>query len=118
MNYATFYGCTSLTSVTIPASVTGTIGGDCFEGCTNLETVTIEGGQSPLSIGTVGGWSSGFLKNAKVTTLDLPARVNELGGLMLNCPVQTLILRSETPPGNNYTRRGQYMTIYVPDTAL
>ena len=34
-----FYGCTGLTSVTIPSSVTN-IGTSAFEGCTGLETVT------------------------------------------------------------------------------
>ena len=44
-----FYGCTGLTSVTIPNSVT-TIGGDAFRGCTGLTSVTI-----PNSVTKIGG---------------------------------------------------------------
>ena len=45
---AAFYGCTDLTSVTIPNSVT-TIGYSAFSGCTGLTSVTI--GNSVTSIG-------------------------------------------------------------------
>ena len=44
-----FYGCTALTSVTIPNSVT-TIGYDTFRGCTGLTSVTI-----PKSVTSIGG---------------------------------------------------------------
>ena len=37
-----FEGCSGLTSITIPSSVTSW-GGDCFRGCQNLETVYFEG---------------------------------------------------------------------------
>ena len=38
-----FFGCTSLTSITIPDSVTR-IGGDAFRSCTSLTSITVEGG--------------------------------------------------------------------------
>ena len=56
-NYA-FYGCTGLTSVTIPNSVTS-IGGYAFQNCSGLRSVTI--GSGVLSIG------SDVFKNAKPT---------------------------------------------------
>ena len=46
-NYA-FYGCSGLTSVTIPNSVTS-IGGDAFSGCTGLTSITI-----PNSVTSIG----------------------------------------------------------------
>ena len=42
MGNCCFYGCSGLTSITIPSSVTS-LGGDCFYGCKNLETVYFEG---------------------------------------------------------------------------
>ena len=46
-----FYGCESLTSVTIPNSVTS-IGGGAFRGCTSLKSVTI-----PNSVTSIGFWA-------------------------------------------------------------
>lgn len=46
-----FDGCTSLTSVTIPSSVTS-IGGSVFSGCSRLTSVTI-----PDSVTSIGNWA-------------------------------------------------------------
>ena len=46
-----FYGCTSLTSITIPNSVTW-LGGDCFYGCTNLKEVTCLAETPPSTYGS------------------------------------------------------------------
>jgi hypothetical protein len=43
-----FFGCTSLTSVTIPDSVT-TIGSTAFFGCTNLTSIVVDGGNPVFS---------------------------------------------------------------------
>lgn len=43
-----FYGCSSLTSITIPSSVTS-LGEDCFYGCNSLTSVTI-----PSSVTSLG----------------------------------------------------------------
>ena len=45
-----FYGCSGLTSITIPSSVTS-LGKSCFEGCSGLTSITI-----PSSVTSL-GWS-------------------------------------------------------------
>ncbi len=49
LGYSVFKGCSVLTSVTIPSSVTS-IGGSAFEGCSGLTSVTI-----PSSVTEIGG---------------------------------------------------------------
>ena len=41
-----FYGCTSLTSITIPSGVTS-IGNNTFNGCTSLTSITVEATTPP-----------------------------------------------------------------------
>ena len=45
-----FYGCSALTSITIPNSVTS-IGYSTFDGCTSLAELTLEDGDSTLELG-------------------------------------------------------------------
>ena len=52
-----FYGCTGLTSVTIPDSVTS-IGNEAFHGCTGLTSVII-----PDSVTSIGNRSFGYVGN-------------------------------------------------------
>ncbi len=67
-----FYGCTSLTSVIIPDSVTS-IGGNAFYGCTSLTSVTI--GNSVTSIG-----KSAFRSCTSLTSVIIPDSVTSIGG--------------------------------------
>ena len=53
----TFYGCTSLKSVTIPNNVTW-IGDSVFNGCTSLTSITIPGSVTSIGIGAFYGCTS------------------------------------------------------------
>ena len=76
-NYAFAY-CTSLTSITIPNSVTS-IGGHAFEGCTSLTSVTI--GENVTSIG---GWA--FYECFSLTSVTIPNSVTSIGfGAFTDC---------------------------------
>ena len=67
----TFKGCTGLTSITIPNSVTE-IGWSAFKGCTGLPSVTI-----PNSVTEI-GWSA-FRGCAGLTSVTIPNSVTEIG---------------------------------------
>ena len=66
-----FYNCTSLTSITIPDSVT-TIGSSAFYGCTSLTSVTI--GNSVTSIG-----ESAFKNCTSLTSVKIGNNVTSIG---------------------------------------
>ncbi len=66
-----FYGCSSLTSVTIPSSVT-TIGSTAFQGCSGLTSVTI-----PSSVTSIG--SSAFNGCSGLTSITIPSSVTSIG---------------------------------------
>ena len=66
-----FFGCESLTSVTIPDSVTE-IGGTAFSGCKSLESVTI-----PDSVTEIG--SRAFDYCTSLTSVTIPSNVTNIG---------------------------------------
>ena len=66
-----FEGCTSLTSIEIPASVTS-IGYDAFDSCTNLTNIEI-----PDSITSIGNFS--FYGCIGLTSIEIPASVTSIG---------------------------------------
>ena len=67
----TFNGCTSLTSITIPDSVTS-IGDDAFRGCTGLTSITIPDGVTSIKGSTFYGCSS-------LTSITIPESVTSIG---------------------------------------
>ena len=67
-----FYGCTSLTSVTIPNSITS-IEYETFQDCSSLTSVTI-----PNSVTSIG--SDAFSGCSSLTSLTIPNSVTSIGG--------------------------------------
>ena len=68
-----FNGCSKLTSITLPAGMTGSIGNSAFNGCSALTSLTLPAGVT----GNVG--RSAFASCSKLTSLTLPAGVT--GGI-------------------------------------
>ena len=66
-----FYGCTGLTSVTIPDSVKE-IGWNAFKECTGLTSVTISDSIKKI------GWSA-FEGCTELTSIEIPDSVTEIG---------------------------------------
>ena len=66
-----FYGCSSLTSVTIPEGVTS-IGGSAFYGCSGLTSVTI-----PESVTSIGDYA--FRGCSGLTSVTIPNSVTSIG---------------------------------------
>ena len=66
-----FYGCSSLTSITIPTG-TESIGFYAFHHCDELLTFTI-----PENVVTIGEWA--FSSCAKLTSISIPAAVTDIG---------------------------------------
>ena len=69
-NYA-FYGCSGLTSLTIPSGVTS-IGEMAFNGCSGLTSLTI-----PSSVTSIGDWA--FKGCSGLTSLTIPSSVTSIG---------------------------------------
>lgn len=66
-----FMDCSSLTSVTIPSSVT-TIGNNAFQGCIGLTTITI-----PENVNTIGSYA--FKDCSNITSIIIPQSVTTIG---------------------------------------
>ena len=71
IGYSAFYGCTSLTSITIPNSVTS-IGFGAFYGCTSLTSITI-----PNSVTSIGDYA--FSNCYGLTIITIPSSVTSIG---------------------------------------
>uniref|UniRef100_UPI004026CBF7 leucine-rich repeat domain-containing protein n=1 Tax=Prevotella sp. TaxID=59823 RepID=UPI004026CBF7 len=66
-----FYGCSGLTSLTIPSSVTS-IGGEAFRDCSGLTSLTI-----PSSVTSIGDYA--FFGCSSLTSLTIPSSVTSIG---------------------------------------
>ena len=69
-----FYGCSALTTITIPGSVTS-IGTRAFQNCTNLSTITI-----PNSVTAVG--NAAFYNCTKLANVTLESGISSIGNEM------------------------------------
>ena len=88
-----FYNCTSLTSITIPDSVTS-IGGNAFAGCTSLETVTF-GENSQLE--SIDNYA--FYNCDSLTSITIPDSVMNIDyGAFNNCTSLTIYCEAESQP--------------------
>ena len=73
-----FPGCSGLTSITIPSSVTS-LGDGCFQDCSGLTSITI-----PSSVTSLGDFC--FQGCSGLTSITIPSSVTSLGGnCFLNC---------------------------------
>ena len=70
-----FYGCSGLTSLTIPSSVTS-IGSEAFSGCSGLTSLTI-----PSSVTSIGNYA--FFGCSSLTSLTIPSSVTSIGNYAL-----------------------------------
>ena len=92
-----FYGCSSLTFVTISNSVTS-IGSDAFNGCTSLTSITI-----PNSVTSIG--INAFYGCTSLTSVTIGNSVTSIGrSAFYNCTSLTNVYcHATTPPNNNYS---------------
>ena len=98
--YGAFYNCDSLTSVTIPNSVTS-IGSSAFYDCTSLTSVTI--GNGVKSIG-----SDAFYSCTSLTSITIPNSVTSIGSFAFSsCTGLTSVTI-----GNSVTSIGSYAFYY------
>lgn len=121
--HTTFYGCTSLTSVTLPESLV-LLAGYTFKGCSSLESIVI-----PEAVTEIG--PSEFSGCSSLSELVIPKNVTSIGKLALyDCAkLEKLIMKPTTPPtldpeanpslfGSGENQYYHIPTIYVPAASL
>ena len=114
-NY-TFEYCSSLTSITIPNSVTS-IGEEAFLNCTGLTSITI-----PNSVTSIG--NNAFNGCSSLTSITIGNSVTSIGNYAFarcNKMEDVCCLAEEVPSTDTYAfeySNTQYATLYVPASAL
>jgi hypothetical protein len=113
INGTAFYGCSGLTSVNIPDSVTK-IGNSTFNGCSGLTSVTI-----PNSLTSIGTYAFGGC--SRLTSINIPDLVTEIGMWAFGgCSSLTSVTcNALIPPTlgiNNFTAEND--TLYVPSESV
>ena len=95
-----FYGCSGLTSLTIPSGVTS-IGDKAFRGCSRLTSLTI-----PSGVTSIGDWA--FSGCSGLTSLPIPSSVTSIGNYAFyGCSgLTSLTLPSGVTSIGNYTFYG------------
>ena len=95
-----FYGCSGLTSLTIPSSVTS-IGSEAFSGCSGLTSLTI-----PSSVTSIG--ESAFWDCSSLTSLTIPSGVTSIGEAAFSgCSgLTSLTIPSSVTSIGNYALKG------------
>ena len=114
-NY-TFYGCSGLNSITIPKSVTS-IGDRAFYDCSSLESITI-----PEGVTSIGGYA--FRNCSSLATIVLPGSIRYIySEAFANCPelldvycyAESVYSTGKDAFNNSYT---EYATLHVPASTI
>ena len=81
-----FYGCSSLTSITLPPNSLTTIGKGAFYRCSSLTSITL-----PDSLTTIGDWA--FSGCSSLTSITLPDSLTTIGNdAFFGCSNNLIIL--------------------------
>ena len=107
---AAFRGCTSFTSIDIPSGVTE-IGDSAFSGCTALKSIDI-----PSTVTKIG--NSAFVKCMLSPSIDIPSSVTEIGsGAFADCSDLEIVNMYSIHPPIVGTRFFTKSTITIPQEA-
>ena len=111
-----FRGCSMLTSVVLPSTVTSLPGSSTFENCSALASVNIPEGVTSLGMYAFSGCTS-------LMGIDLPSTMSSLGSYCLaECSaIDSIVCRATTPPtanGSTFSGVREGTTIYVPGQSI
>lgn len=113
-SWNTFYGCTSLQSIQLPASLTA-IGESAFNGCTSLQSI-----QLPESLTAI--YKLAFYGCSSLVEITLPASLTRISSnVFAYCSsLQYIRIEATTPPtlGSTSAIPSTIGAIYVPDASV